>query len=89
MMEPAQYWTAENVTDGPSGTRYRRILIQGQVRAYLIVVFHVRQQDVTQMSFTQDDDVINAFPADRTDEPLSISVLPWGARRCWPIANAH
>jgi hypothetical protein len=50
------------------------------MRAYLIVVFHVRQQHVTKMSFTQDDDMIDAFSADRTDQPFSISVLPWGAR---------
>ena len=32
------------------------------MRAYLIVVFHVRQQHVTKMSFTQDDDMIDAIP---------------------------
>ena len=89
MMEPAQDWTAKNVTDGPNGTRYRRILIQGQMRTYLIVVFHVRQKYVTKMSFAQDDDMIDAFPADRTDEPFSISVLPWGAWRCRSIADTH
>ena len=34
-------------------------------------------------------DMINALPADRTDQPFSITVLPWGARRGRPIANAH
>ena len=29
MMEPTQDWTAKNVTDGPNGTRYRSIFIQG------------------------------------------------------------
>jgi hypothetical protein len=64
MMEPAQDWTAENVTDGPNGTRYRRIFVQGQVREYLIVVFHVRQQDVMKMSLSQDDEMIDAFASD-------------------------
>jgi hypothetical protein len=50
--------------------RYRRILIQGQMRAYLIVVVHVRQQDVSKVPFAQNDDMIDAFPSDRTDEPL-------------------
>ena len=67
MMEPAQDWTAENVTDGPNGTWHRRILIQGQMGAHLIVVIHVRQQNVAKMPFAQDDDMIDAFPADRTD----------------------
>jgi len=40
------------------------------------------------MSFADYDDMIDAFPADRTDQPFGISVLPWGARRRRPIANA-
>ena len=59
------------------------------MRAYLIVVFHVRQQHVTKMSFAQDDNMIDAFPADRTDQPFSIAVLPRGARRRWSITNTH
>jgi hypothetical protein len=35
------------------------------------------------MSFAQTDDMIDAFPAGRTDQPFSISVFPWGARRRW------
>src|SRR5271169_2545061 len=59
------------------------------MRAYLIVIFHIRQQYVTKMSFAQDDDMIDAFPADRTDQPFSISVLPRGTRRSWSITNTH
>ena len=44
------------------------------MRAYLIVVFHVRQQHVTKMSFTQDDDMIDAFSA---IEPISRSAYPF------------
>ena len=44
--------------------------------ARLIVIFHVRQQHVAKMSFAYYDDMIDAFPADRTDQPLSTSVLP-------------
>jgi hypothetical protein len=67
---------AKNVTDGPNGTWCRRILLRGQMRAYLVVVFHIRQQCVLKISFAQDDDMINALPADRTDQFFSISVLP-------------
>ena len=88
MMQPAQDRTAKNVTDGPNGTWYGRILLEGQMRAYLVVVFHVRQQHMTKMSFAQDDDMIDAFSADRTDQPFSISVLPRGARRSWLITKS-
>src|SRR4029077_6352674 len=56
--------------------------------ACLIVVVHIRQQHVAKMAFAYYDDMIDAFPADRTDQPFSISVLPWRARRRRPITNA-
>src|SRR5665647_880138 len=44
---------------------------------------------MTEVPFPQHNDVVKAFPADRTDQPFGISVLPWRARRCRSIANAH
>jgi hypothetical protein len=35
------------------------------------------------------NNVVKAFPSDRTDQPFSICVLPWGTRRCRPVANGH
>jgi hypothetical protein len=35
------------------------------------------------------NDVVNAFPANRTDQPFGICFLPRGTRRCWPVANAY
>jgi hypothetical protein len=31
---------------------------------------------VTQMAFANHHDMINAFPADRTDQPFSVRILP-------------
>src|ERR1700680_2554539 len=59
------------------------------MRAGLIVIFHVRQQDVTEVSLAEHNNVVKAFPSDRTDQPFGICVLPRGARRCWSVANAH
>jgi hypothetical protein len=67
---------AKNVTDGPNGTWCRHILLRGQMRASLVVGFHIRQQCVLKISFAQDDDMINALSADQTDQFFSISVLP-------------
>ncbi|MCC8957674.1 hypothetical protein H8B02_30860 [Bradyrhizobium sp. Pear77] len=44
---------------------------------------------MTQMAFAEYRDMINSLSADRTDQPFSISVLPWRASRGRPIANAH
>ena len=35
--------------------------------ARAVIVAHVRQQHVAQMAFAEDHDMINAFPADRSD----------------------
>ena len=58
------------------------------MRAYLIVVFHVRQQLVMKMSFAQDDDMIGAFLARRKNfvgnaqqEPDPCSVCDLGSCR--------
>ena len=53
------------------------------MRTDLVVVFHVRQQYVTEMSLAQHNNMIKALPSDRTDESLSKSVLPWQSVATW------
>jgi hypothetical protein len=55
--------------------------------ARAVVVAHVREQHVTQMAFAKYHDMINAFPADRADQPFCISVLPGRARRRRAVSN--
>src|SRR5882762_1775663 len=59
------------------------------MRPYLVVITHVRQQDVTEVSLAEHNNVVKAFPSDRTDQPFSISILPRGARRRGSIADAY
>src|ERR1700753_1070970 len=59
------------------------------MRPYLVVIFHVRQQDMTEVSLAEHNHVVKALPSDRTDQPFGISVLPWGARRCRPATNGQ
>src|SRR6202022_3149257 len=59
------------------------------MRPYLVVITHVRQQDVTEVSLAQDNNVVKAFPSNRTDQPFSICVLPRGTRRRRSAANAY
>src|SRR6201982_3725958 len=59
------------------------------MRPYLVVITHVRQQDVTEVALAEYNDVVKAFPSDRTDQPFSISILPRGTRRRRSVANAH
>ena len=41
------------------------------------------------MALAKDNHVVNAFPPDRPDQPLRISVLPRRPRGCGAIADAH
>src|SRR6267142_1981248 len=59
------------------------------MRPYLVVIVHVRLQHVTEVALTEHNDVVKAFPSDRTDQPFGIPDLPWGVRRCPPVTNAH
>src|SRR6202035_4554543 len=59
------------------------------MRAGLIVIFHVTEQQVTEVALAEYNNVVKAFPPDRTDQPFSISILPRGARRRRSIANAY
>lgn len=41
------------------------------------------------MRFAQYGDVVEAFPTDRADEPLYMTVLPWRAWRDRSVPDAH
>ena len=57
--------------------------------ARAIVIRHVREEDVAQVSLAEDDDMIKAFPSDRTDQPFNVAVLPGRLWRGWLVTNAH
>src|SRR6266853_430450 len=46
------------------------------MRTDLVVVFHVRQQYVTEMPLAEHNNMVKALPSDRTDESLSKSPVP-------------
>jgi len=45
------------------------------MRAGPIVIFHVTEQQVTEVAFAEYNDVVNAFSSDRTDQPFGICVV--------------
>src|SRR5665213_914429 len=89
MMDPAQDRHVENRADRLNRARQWRILAQGQVRARLVVVGLVRQQQMAKVPFAKHDDMVGAFPTDRADEPFDIGVLPGRARRSLSISDAE
>jgi hypothetical protein len=71
-MLPAENWAAKNLPGPFDGTRERRILLQGEMCASAIIIFHVRQQQVAEVAFAEHDNVVEAFPSDRTDQSFGI-----------------
>jgi hypothetical protein len=43
------------------------------------------RSQVAQMSLAEHHDMIKTFAPDRTDQPFSMSILPWRSRRRWPV----
>ena len=67
----------------------RRILVQGQMRSEPVIIAGVGRKDLAQMGFAEDDDVIEAFPADRADQSLRMPILPGRPRGGRVIAYTH
>ena len=53
----------------------RRIFVQGQVRPEVVVIAGVGRKNPSQMVLAEDDDVIEAFAANRANQPLRMPVL--------------
>src|SRR6266436_6743287 len=89
VIQSAEDWAAKNTPCPLYGPRSRRILVQGQVRARLIIVASVRFQNPAQMCLAQDNDVVHTLTPDRSDQPLGKAILP---RRSWCgtlVPDAH
>ena len=54
----------------------RGILAQGEMRSQFVVIAGVGRKDPSQMGLAEDNEVIEALPADRTDQSLRIPILP-------------
>jgi len=53
----------------------RGVLVQRSMGPRLIIVGSVRTYDSAQVRLTEHDHVVQAFSADRADEPLDICIL--------------
>src|SRR5262245_42901493 len=63
------------------GSKVGCVLVEREMGARLMVIGEVPGQDSTQVSFAEDKNVVEALPADRTDQPLGEGILPgavWG-----------
>ena len=59
------------------------------MRPDIVVIGGIGLEDLAQVGFAKDDDVIQTFSADRANQPLRMPILPGRPRRNRVIPDAH
>jgi hypothetical protein len=89
MVEATENRPRFNGTDGLNLSMYRSILVQCSMGSRTTVVGGILAKDPPQMARAEHDQVVDASPSDRADQPLCVAVLPGCYGRNWLVANAH
>ena len=76
MVQPAEDRLSNDLAEPLDRPTARRILLQGQMRSQFVIIAGIARKDPAQVGLAEDDDVIEALPADRADQPLRMPVLP-------------
>ena len=76
MMKAAENRLRTDLAAPLNGARERCIFGEGEMGPDVIVIGGIGSKHPAQMGFTEDDDLIEAFPADRADQPFRMPVLP-------------
>ena len=78
MTQAADLWESDDLARirRMNRTWFRAILLKRQVSSGSMVMVEIRCQDPPQVPFTRDDDVIEAFTPDRSDDAFRVGVLP-------------
>jgi hypothetical protein len=78
MMQAADLWERNNLASGrlAYAPGLRTILVEREMRPRPMIVLNIGRQGAAQVRLTEYDHVVQAFPADRANEPLNVSVLP-------------
>ena len=57
-------------------TRPRAVLLEREMRSGVMMILKIARQYAAQVTLFEDDNLIQAFTADRTNETLGVGVLP-------------
>src|SRR5262245_47063891 len=91
VVQAADFWNLHDPASGGEldGPGIGCVLVEREVGARLMVIDEVTSQDLTQVSFAQDEDVVETLAADRTDQALGERILPGAVRRCENFLDPH
>ncbi len=73
MMKSAKNRSCDDLAEPPYRPMIWQILGKGKMRPAVVVVGAIGSKDSAQMGLAKDDEVIEAVPADRADQPLRMS----------------
>ena len=78
VMQSADFRNCHDVAGGwrRDGSGDRRVLVEREVRSDSRVVRDIRVQEAAQPALIPDDDMVEAFAANGSDQPLGVRVLP-------------
>ena len=91
MVQTANLRNGNDLTFGRrlNATWVRRVAIQGQVAAGVVIVVEVLAENAMQVLFVEHDDMIQTVVTYTADGALAIRILPRRARCCWDFFDAH
>ena len=67
----------------------RRVAVQRQVRPRTMIVVEIRLKNAFEVTLVEDDDVLDALSANRTDDALNVRTLPRRTERNDDFLDAH
>jgi hypothetical protein len=78
MMQTSHLREGNNVARGGKlhATRPWTVLVEREMRSGGMMISEIARQYAAQVSLVEDDNVIQAFTTDRTDETLGVGILP-------------
>jgi hypothetical protein len=78
MMQTADLREGNNIACGRKlhATRSWAVLVEREMRSGVMMILKIARQYAAQVTLLEDDNVIQAFTADRTDETLGVGILP-------------
>src|SRR6266478_5104787 len=74
---------------GREGSAERTIRFERQMCTATFAVIEIILEDSTQPGFMEDDDVVQTFALNGTDEPFNVGILPRALRCSQNFVNAH
>ena len=78
MMQAADLGESNNIACGGKlhATRPWAVLVEREMRSGVMMILKIARQYAAQVTLFEDDNLIQAFTADRTNETLGVGVLP-------------